>query len=155
MGPEITLICVFILSLIVIKIKRNQFEFALAARIGMSAMLIVTGIAHFVFIKGMVMMLPAFVPFRIFIVYLTGIIELIFAITLLTPKYKVKTAWLLIGFFILIIPANIYAAVHQINLETASNDGDGINYLWYRIPLQIVFIYWVYFSAIKTYTIYE
>jgi len=52
-------------------------------------------------------------------------------------------------FFVLILPANIHAAIHHVNLETATNDGNGLNYLWFRIPLQVFYIAWVYFFAVK------
>jgi hypothetical protein len=31
-------------------------------------------------------------------------------------------------------------------------DGNGLNYLWFRVPLQILFIVWVYFSLIIFYS---
>jgi uncharacterized membrane protein len=48
----------------------------------------------------------------------------------------------------LIIPANIYEAIHYVDIETATYTGDGPAGLWYRIPLQFLFIAIVYFSAI-------
>ena len=124
-------------------------DYALSGRIAMSVMLLFTSIAHFVFTKGMAMMLPPFIPFKIEIVYLTGFIEMVAAIGLLIPRLSEVTGWLLIVFFILLLPANIYAASKQIDYEKASFEGKNLNYLWFRIPLQIVFIAWVYFSAIK------
>lgn len=37
----------------------------------------------------------------------------------------------------LILPANIYAAMNNVDHEKASVAGKGMNYLWFRIPLQI------------------
>ena len=149
MVPEIILIVVFLLSLLVLKIKRHKYEFALSATIGMSAMLVMTAIGHILFTKGMAMMLPDFIPYRIELVYLTGIIEIAAAIGLLLPRFRILTAWLLIVFFILLLPANIYAALKHVNIETATFNGKGPGYLWFRIPLQLFFIAWVYLSAIK------
>jgi len=49
----------------------------------------------------------------------------------------------------LILPANSYAAVKKIDLEKANYNGSGLNYLWFRIPLQVLFIGWVYWFALK------
>lgn len=115
----------------------------------MSAMLVFTAVAHFVFTKGMAKILPDLIPYKIEIIYLTGIIEIVAAIGLLTPSFRVITAWLLIAFFILILPANIYASIKQIDYQKGTADGNGLNYLWFRIPLQILFIVWTYLSAIQ------
>jgi uncharacterized membrane protein len=147
--PEIILIVVFVVSLLIIKKAKGAFEIAKAARIGMAAMLVVTGFAHFAFTSGMVMMLPSFIPQRALIIYATGLLEFAAAAGLLLPGFRVRTGWLLILFFILLLPANIYAALNHVNLKTAGNDGDGPVYLWFRIPLQLFFISWVYYSAVK------
>jgi uncharacterized membrane protein len=115
----------------------------------MSVMLVFTAIAHFAFTKGMAMILPDFIPYKTAIVYLTGIIELAAAIGLFIPRFRVMTAWLLIVFFILILPANIYAAINHINYQTGNPGGPGLTYLWFRIPLQILFIVWTYLSSVK------
>jgi uncharacterized membrane protein len=112
-------------------------------------MLIVTGIAHFAFTKGMTMMLPSFVPQKEIVIYATGVLEFAGAAGILLPGFRVRTGWLLIIFFILLLPANIYAAMNHINLKTATYDGDGPIYLWFRIPLQIFFIAWVYYATIS------
>lgn len=149
MTPLIILFSVFTVSLLTTKFVRGNFEFALSGRIAMSAMLLFTAIGHFAFTKGMSMMLPDFIPFKTETVYLTGIIEIAAAIGLFIPKLSIVTAWLLIAFFICILPANIYAAIKQIDYQTGTFDGNGLTYLWFRIPLQILFIVWTYLSAIK------
>lgn len=147
--PELVLLIVFVLALIVIKLLKGNYQFALAGRIGMAAMLLVTAGAHIAFDKGMALMTPNFIPYKLQLVYLTGAIEAAAAIGLLIPRYQRVTGWWLIVFFIILTPANIYASIKHINIETATFDGDGLNYLWYRIPLQVFFIGWVYFCAIK------
>lgn len=147
--PEIILLSVFILTLVITKLVHKEFRYALSGRIAMAAMLVTTGLAHFAFAKGMSMMLPDFVPARVMVVYITGIMELAAAVGLLLPRYVKLTGRLLIVFFVLLLPANIYAAFNHVNLETATYDGDGPAYLWFRIPLQVFFIGWVYLSCIR------
>ena len=149
MKPLIILLSVFAISLLTTKFVRGQFEFALSGRIAMSVMLIFTAIAHFTFTKGMSMMLPDFIPFKTETVYLTGFIEIAAAIGLFIPNFRIVTAWLLIAFFLLILPANIYAATKHIDYQKGTFDGNGLTYLWFRIPLQILFIVWTYLSTIK------
>lgn len=149
MKPLFVLLGVFVLSLLLTKFFRGNFEFAMSGRIATSIMLLFTAIAHFVFTKGMSLMLPAFIPFKTELVYLTGFIEIICAIGLFIPVSSVITAWLLIAFFILIIPANIHAAIKHLDYQKGTFDGSGLNYLWFRIPLQVIFIGWTYFSFIK------
>lgn len=148
MKPLLVLISVFLISLVSIILLSGDYNFALAARIAMSAMLLFTAIAHFVFAKGMSMMLPDFIPYKTAVIWLTGFIEIAAAIGLLIPQIRIITAWLLIVFLILILPANIYAATKQIDYQKGTFDGNGTTYLYFRIPLQILFIVWVYLSAI-------
>ncbi len=118
----------------------------------MAVMLVITAIAHVMFAEGMAMMLPDFIPYKMELVYLTGILEAMAAVGILIPTYQKLTGWLLIVFFVLILPANIYAAINHVNLEAATFDGDGPSYLWYRVPLQLFFIAWVYLSCIRPIT---
>lgn len=149
MKPLIVLLSVFAVSLAVNKIFRGNYEFALSGRIAMSVMLLFTAIAHFVFTKGMAMMLPDFIPYKTETIYLTGVIEIVAALGLFIPSFRKITAWLLIAFFIVILPANIYAAIKNIDYQKGTFEGNGLTYLWFRIPLQILFIVWTYLSVIK------
>jgi|SRR5699024_1545942 len=148
MKPFIVLIITFVASLFIIKVFNNTYDFALAGRIAMADMLIFTAIGHFLFKKGMTLMVPRSIPFKSEIVFFTGIIEIAAAIGLLISNLSILSGWLLIAFFILILPANIYAAANKIDYQKGSFDGKGWSYLWLRIPLQVVYIAWVYFFVI-------
>ena len=150
MKPLIVLVVVFLISVITIKFVRGQYDFALSGRIAMSVMLLFTAVAHFAFTKGMSMMIPDFIPSRVGIVYLTGLIEIIAAIAFLVPGWRVPAAWFVILFFVLLLPANIYAAIKHVDYEKATFTGSGLEYLWFRVPLQILFIVWTYVSAVKS-----
>lgn len=149
MKPLIVLLVTFCISVIVIRLLNKKYNWMLSGRIAMSAMLLFTSLGHFMYTRGMEMMLPHFIPFKTEVVYFTGIIEILAAIGLQIPKLQVITGWLLILFFLLILPANVYAALNQVDYQQATLEGNGTNYLWFRIPLQILFILWVYFSAIR------
>ncbi len=148
MKPFIVLLTVFVLSSGVTKIIEGAMDYPLSGRIAMAAMLLLTASGHFMFVKGMTAMMPGFIPFKKEMVLGTGIIEIVAAIGLLISKVQHLTAWLLILFFILILPANINAAIKKIDYQKGTLDGQGSNYLWFRVPLQLFFIAWIYFFAI-------
>ena len=149
MKPLIVLLSSFVIAIFVVKIVNKQYDFALSARIALSIMLCFTAMGHFIYTKGMSMMIPEFIPFKITFVHLTGVFEILLAIGLLIPKLKVISGWTLIVFLVLMLPANIYAAIHQVNYQKGTFDGNGLSYLWFRIPLQVLFIIWAYISSIR------
>ncbi len=149
MKPLVVLVGIFLISIFIIKLITKEYDFYLSARIGMCAMLFFTAIGHFAFTKGMTMMLPPMIPLKTEIIYFTGLLEVFLGICLLIPRLNIYTGWILIVFFILLLPANIYASLKHVDYQKATFDGNGLNYLWFRIPLQILFIAWTYFSTIK------
>lgn len=149
MKPLIVLMTVFVVALTIFRFAKNEYAYAQAARVAMAAMLLFTALGHFLFAKGMAMMVPDFIPFKTEAVYATGIIEIAAAIGLLVPSLRVLTGALLIVFFVLMLPANIKAASQNINYQTGALDGAGLAYLWFRVPLQLLFIAWVYVSTLR------
>lgn len=141
----IILLAVFLVALLFNKIRRkNPVSVAQAGRIAMGAMLLFTGTSHFYLSKGMVLMMPDFLPAKLALVYLTGVLEIFLGLGLLFEKTRKISSLLLILFLIAILPANIVAAIKQVNIQTADFTGPGLSYLWFRIPLQVLFIGWVY-----------
>lgn len=149
MKPLIVLITVFIISFWVIYFFFPDANYKLAGCIAMSVMLLFTGIAHFKYTKGMVLMMPDFMPVKEAWVYFTGITEIAAVVGLLIPQLKITASWLLILFFVLILPANIHSAINHIDYEKGNNEGKESSYLWFRIPLQLFFIGWVYYFGIS------
>ncbi|WP_299901999.1 hypothetical protein [uncultured Aquimarina sp.] len=149
MKPLIVLLSTFIIAVFTVKIATTTYDLTLSARIAMSIMLCFTAIGHFVFTKGMAMMIPQFIPFKTNLVYMTGFLEILLAIGLLVPYSKTISGWTLILFLLVMLPMNIYAAVHQIDYQKGTFGGNGLSYLWFRVPLQFLFIAWTYFSSIR------
>lgn len=148
MKPLIVLLGTFCISLLIIFLINGQWQWDLPGRIAMAAMLLFTAMGHFAFNKGMVMMMPGFVPFKKQIVYLTGVFEIAAAAGLLFHNTFHLASWALIVFFILAIPANINAAIKKVDYQKATNSGHGLNYLWFRVPLQILFILWIFYFGL-------
>jgi uncharacterized membrane protein len=149
MKPLFVLLGVFMLSLVLTRAFKNHFDYKLSGKIALPAMLLFTSLGHFMFSKGMSMMLPDFIPNKILVVYITGIIEILAAVGLFIPALRSTIGIFLIVFFLLILPANIYAAVKHLNYETGTYDGKGLSYLWFRIPFQLVLIAWTWFFVVK------
>lgn len=149
MKPLIVLLAVFLLALVALKVIKGTYEYSLAGRIAMSSMLLFASVGHFMFTEGMSAMIPDFIPAKKQVVILTGLFEILLAIGLLLPNYKTITGWIIIVFFILILPANIKASMENINYETGELDGKGLDYLWIRVPLQLFYILWTYMAAIR------
>ena len=148
MKPLFVLLIVFGITAAISKVFYHQWNSEFAGNLAMSIMLFFTAMAHFAFNKGMAMMLPPFIPFKKVIVYVTGLIEILAGVGLLIKPYRHITSVLLIIFFILILPANVYAAINKVDYEKGNYSGNDLKYLWFRIPLQIFFIEWVWYFGI-------
>jgi uncharacterized membrane protein len=147
MKPLIVLIASFAATTLISRLCLNHWNVNFAGNLAMCLMLFLTASGHILFTKGMTMMIPPIVPLKTFLVYLTGVAELALGIGLLFHSSRHVSGAILIAFFVLLLPANIYAAQRHLNLEKATYSGPGPAYLWFRIPLQLLFIGWViYFS---------
>ena len=145
MKPLFVLTGAFLVTFLILRGINGWWDYRLAARIAMAAMLLFTATGHFAFTRGMEMMLPAFIPCKKFMVYFTGVAEVAGAIGLLIKAWFPEASVFLILMFMLMLPANIHAALHHVNYEKGTFDGKGPAYLWFRVPLQAFFIAWIYF----------
>lgn len=102
-------------------------------------------IGHFIKTAGMIDMLPAWMPHKALLVYLTGVLELIVAIGLLIKRIRVLSAYAAITILVMFFPVNIYAAWYHVGL---GGHQWGPVYLLIRAPLQAILIGWCY-QAIK------
>ncbi|MEV5832569.1 hypothetical protein [Nocardia sp. NPDC052112] len=115
------------------------------AAYALAAMLVLTGTTHFLpdsLADGpapthgdLVPMVPPFVPFPDFMVYLTGVLELLGALGLVLAGTRRPAGIGLAALFVTLLPANIYAAVS----DTPFN-GAPASPLWIRIPEQVLYI---------------
>ncbi|MHA4810156.1 DoxX family protein [Flavitalea flava] len=151
MKPLVVLLTVFAIAFFSGKITGYHLSLTLSGNIAMSAMLILTASGHFAFTEGMIMMVPDIIPCRKFVVYASGVLEGLAAVGLLIPAVRHLTGWVLLAFFIFVLPVNIYAASSRVNYQNASFTGPGPSYLWFRVPLQVLFIAWIFFFSIHPY----
>ncbi|MDB5207862.1 MAG: hypothetical protein JWR72_2937 [Flavisolibacter sp.] len=105
---------------------------------GMAMLYVLAGVNHFWHPEGYLRLMPDFLPLHEQLNYLTGILEVLFAILLLFRVTRSTGAWGLIILLILIFPANIQMAVDY------TQEGHPLVWLAYlRLPLQLILIWWV------------
>jgi uncharacterized membrane protein len=83
-----------------------------AIAVGLAAMFVVTGIAHFVnpLRRDMIAIVPPWLPAPALLVTVTGILELVGAAGLLYPPTRAAAAICLFVLMVAMFPANVYAA---------------------------------------------
>jgi len=147
MTPLIVLLSAFTVLFAVNRFFLDQrLTISFIGRASLAAMLAVTGIAHFASTDLMMEMMPDFLPAKRELVYLTGVLELLAVAGLLIEKTSKITAVCLVLFFIAILPANVIGSLKQVKIGGMES---GAVYLFFRIPLQILFIFWAYYFGIR------
>ncbi|WP_265130313.1 DoxX family protein [Chryseobacterium oranimense] len=143
------LFATFILALVGTYIAQGKPDFLFSGNLGMAVFIVFTGFSHFKFQKGMAMMIPDFIPGKMFWVYCTGFLEIAAGIGLMIPSIREITAVLLIIFYVLVFMANINSSRKNINIFKADYTGPGMSYLYReRIPMQIILIVWTWYFGI-------
>jgi len=147
MAPLIFLLATFaILYLINRFLLGARLSLSFIGRASMAVMLVVTGVSHFTNTQPMVEMMPDFVPAKRELVYFTGVCELLAVIGLIWDRTARLASILLVIFFVLVLPANIAGSLKSVQFGGMEF---GPLYLLFRIPLQIFFIWWVWFFGIR------
>ncbi|CAI9673102.1 DoxX family protein [Elizabethkingia anophelis] len=143
------LFSVFIIALLATKIIQGEWNWTFSGNLGMAVFIIFTGFSHFKFQKGMALMIPDFIPYKMFWVYFTGVLEIAAGIGLMIPQLRETTAILLIVFYVVVFIANINSSKKRINIFKADYTGPGMKYLYKeRIPMQIILIAWTWYFGI-------
>lgn len=148
MAPLIILLVTFALLYLLDRFALGgRLGLSLTGRAAMSVMLIATGITHFIQTDAMAVMMPDSLPLKRELVIFTGVCELAAVIGLLWNRTARLTSILLIVFFVLVLPANISGSFKQVQLGGMEY---GAWYLLFRIPLQLFFIWWVWWFGLRT-----
>ena len=74
----------------------------------MSIMYVFIGIRHFTDPQYFLDIVPPQLPFKLFLVYFSGLIEVVGGVAILAPKTRKVGAYLLIFLLVSVFPANIY-----------------------------------------------
>ena len=114
------------------------------ASIGLTLFFAFAGLGHFIRTEEMSQMLPSSVPYRIELIYLTGILELLGAVGVWIPRLMRLTGLCLILMLLAVLPANIYSAMNRVDF---GGHAAGPVYLLARVPFQLFVIWWTYWST--------
>ena len=108
----------------------------------MSFLYIFIGIRHFTNPQYFLDIVPPQLPFKLFLVYFTGLIEVVGGAAILSPKTRKAGAYLLIFLLVSVFPANIYLYVSETpqNLLGVTKT-DALIRIPFQIPL-IILAYW-------------
>lgn len=99
------------------------------------------GLQHFLDPEPFDRIVPPPIPARL-ATLVSGFFEILGGVGLLIPRTRRAAAYGLMALFVAVFPANIYMAVHEIQL---TEGGDlPVWAMWARLPLQLVFVAWAY-----------
>ena len=117
-----------------------KFDIKYLSLMVMGIFYISIGISHFTSPIWYVQIVPPYLPYKLELVYISGLFEILFGGMLFFKKTRFLAGWGLILLLIAVYPANIYLA--QTN-GAAMNTTPLI--AWGRLPVQFIFIglaYW-------------
>ena len=117
-----------------------KFDIKYFSMIVMGVFYISIGVSHFTSPIWYVQIVPPYLPYKLELVYISGLFEILFGGMLLFKKTRFLACWGLILLLIAVYPANIYLA--QTN-GAAMNTTPLI--AWGRLPVQFIFVglaYW-------------
>lgn len=135
-----------IVQFVATSLARVRFPWSAAVRIGLATMFMFTGASHFSSLKyDMAAMIPPPFTGALWVIYVTGILELAGALGLLLTRWRTWAAWGLIALLVALLPANIYAALSGVTLR-----GNPASALWWRVPLQLFWMAMLWWSTVKS-----
>jgi uncharacterized membrane protein len=107
------------------------------ARVITAVGFVAIGVLHFVDPKPFLQIMPAYLPWHLELVYLSGVFEVLGGVGLLVPRTRRFSAWGLIALLLVVYLANINMLVNDIYLDGMPRERW---LLWARMPMQFVFI---------------
>ena len=109
----------------------------------LSLLFAAAGVNHFVNDDLYLAIMPQYLPQPELLVYLSGCFEVAGGVGLLLPRLRRAAGWGLILLLVAVFPANVHMAL---NADTF--DDFPFWLLIARLPMQVVLITWVYWTAI-------
>ncbi len=112
----------------------------------LSAFFLVAGALHFLKAEAYAAIVPPYFGQPLFWVYLTGACEIAGGLAILWVSTRKFAGYALIVLLLAVYPANIYMATHaQLFRDLAP-----MEVLWLRLPLQLVFMIWVWWCCLRS-----
>ncbi len=102
---------------------------------------VAAGIGHFVMPGFYLAMMPAWVPAHLAMVQVSGVAEIAGGVGLLIPRLRRAAGLGLMALLLAVFPANIQMLL---NARAAALPFSKELLLWARLPLQLLFLWWVW-----------
>jgi uncharacterized membrane protein len=99
--------------------------------------MVVAGAAHFVFPEYYVAIMPAYLPWHLALVLVSGVFEILLGVAVFVPKLRPVAGWGLVALFVAVWPANIWMA-------TEALPGMSPVVAWVRVALQPLLMFWAW-----------
>ena len=116
-----------------------------AVRIGLAVMFAFTAASHCSSLKhDLAAMIPPPLTGALWVIYVTGVLEMAGGVGLLLSRWRRLAGICLALLLIALFPANLYAALNGVTLG-----GEPASALWWRTPLQLLWLALLWWSAIN------
>jgi uncharacterized membrane protein len=116
------------------------------ARVFAGPVMTVAGINHFVVPETYASIIPDALPGPLALVYISGLAEIAGGLGTMHPRTRRAAGWFLIATLVAVYPGNLEMAV---NADDYPGVPGGRATLLARLPLQILFIYWVWLATLS------
>jgi uncharacterized membrane protein len=107
----------------------------------LAAFFVVAGALHFLRPSEYRAIVPPYVPRPREVVAVSGVAELAGGLAVLSPRLRPCARWWLVALLVAVFPANVHMALHP---EQIRGLWIPRSLLWARLPLQALFIAWVW-----------
>lgn len=105
---------------------------------------ILAGVNHFLDTVFYLNIMPPYLPWHLFLVYISGVFEIALGLLLLIPRSQRIAAWGLILLLVAVFPANIHMA-----LNTHLYPEIDPAFIYLRLPIQFLIIGWAFWFTRK------
>jgi uncharacterized membrane protein len=99
--------------------------------------MIAMGVLHFVTPDNFVAFMPAYLPWHLALVLISGVFEVVLGAALFVPKLRSAAGWGLVALFVAVWPANIWMATEGLGGMTPV-------VAWVRVALQPLLMVWAW-----------
>jgi uncharacterized membrane protein len=107
-------------------------------RVLVAIAMVSVGVLHFTDPEPFVRIVPAFLPAKLELVWLSGAAEILLGVGLLPTLTRRWASLGLVALFIAVFPANINMAINEVQLNPESPIP--VWAMWARLPFQLLFI---------------
>ncbi len=118
-----------------------------AFRALLTVVFVFMGVMHFARPEAFVHIMPPYLPLHYELVLVSGFFEIAGGVGVQIPKLRKAAGYGLLALLVAVFPANVHMAVNHVTAPDGSVIPPAI--LWGRLPLQFVFMAWVWWVAIR------